>query len=183
RDRNSVRAMSGLLAPLAMRFAISRSRSLRTDRSPVGLARGPRRHVRMPSWRRSWSICARSVVAPVASATAEACHRVVSASGASRLRDIRATGGDSSAHLVGARSSSEPRVPARDGLMEGDAMMRIPFALAHGHKAGECRAVVAGGDRGDQPPHPREHGWPRRLADAFRERLAFFAHLLGLDEV
>src|ERR671931_1521924 len=105
------------------------------------------------------------------------------ASGASRVRDIRAAGGDSSAHLVGARSSTEPRVPARDGLIEGDAMMRIPFALAHGHKAGECGAMVAGGDRAYQPPHPRAHGWPRRLADAFRERLAFFAHLLSLDEV
>src|SRR5437763_9587143 len=56
------------------------------------------------------------------------------ASGASRVRDIRAAGGDSSAHLVGARSSCEPRLPARDGLMQGDAMMRIPFALAVGHK-------------------------------------------------
>ena len=79
RDRNSVRAISGLVAPPATRFAISRSRSLRPERSPVGLVRAPRRHVRMPSWRRSWSICARSVVAPVASAIAEACYRIVSA--------------------------------------------------------------------------------------------------------
>src|SRR5437764_579557 len=104
------------------------------------------------------------------------------APGASRVRHIRAAGGDPSAHLVGTRGSSEPRVPARDGLMERDAMMRIPFVLAQCLKAGECGAVVAGGDRGDEPPHPREHRWPRRLADALRERLTFLGHLLSLDQ-
>ena len=92
RDRNSVRAMSGLLAPPAMRFAISRSRSLRLERSPVGLVRAPRRHVRTPSWRSSWSTWARSVVAPVASAIAEASHRTVSAPGASPRPPSRARG-------------------------------------------------------------------------------------------
>src|SRR5205823_8924334 len=104
------------------------------------------------------------------------------ASGASRVRHIRASSGDPRAHLVGARGSSEPRAPARDGLMERDAMMRIPFVLAQCLKAAECGVVVAGGDRGDEPPHPREHRWPRRLADAFRERLTFLGHLLSLDQ-
>ena len=71
---------------------------------------------------------------------------------------------------------------ARDGLMELNAMMRIPFVLAQGLKAGECGAVVAGGDRGDEPPHPREHRGPRRLAHAFHERLTFLGHLLSLDQ-
>src|SRR5439155_5600470 len=75
-----------------------------------------------------------------------------------------------------------PRAPARDGLMERDAMMRIPFVLAQRLKAGECGAVVAGGDRGDEPPHPREHRWSRRLADAFRERLTFLRRLPSLDQ-
>src|SRR5437870_11061123 len=66
--------------------------------------------------------------------------------------------------------------------MERDAMMRIPFVLAQCLKAGECGAVVAGGDHGDEPPHPREHRWPRRLADAFRERLTFLRYLLRLDQ-
>src|SRR6266700_4319681 len=104
------------------------------------------------------------------------------ASGASRLRHIPPAGGDPRVHLVGARGSVEPRAPARDGLMERDAMMRIPFLLAQRLKAGECGAVVAGGDRGDEPPHPREYRWPRRLADAFRERLTFLGHLLSLDQ-
>src|SRR5438552_2743431 len=104
------------------------------------------------------------------------------ASGASRVRHIRAAGGDPRAHLVGTRGSSEPRLPARDGLLERDAMMRIPLGLAQRLKAGKCGAVVAAGDRGDQPPHPREHCWPRRLADALRERLTFVAHLLSLDQ-
>jgi hypothetical protein len=55
RDKNNVRAISGLLEPPAMRFAISRSRSLKTERSPVARWLFPRRHVRTPSWRRSWS--------------------------------------------------------------------------------------------------------------------------------
>src|SRR6266513_9915 len=76
------------------------------------------------------------------------------ASGASRLRHIVPASGDPRVHLVGARGSVEPRAPARDGLMERDAMMRIPFVLAQRLKAGECGAVVAGGDRGDEPPHP-----------------------------
>src|SRR6266699_6850629 len=104
------------------------------------------------------------------------------ASGASRVRHIRAAGGDPRVHLVGARGSVEPRAPARDGLMERDAMMRIPFVLAQCLKAGECGAMVASRDRGDEPPHPREHCWPRRLADAFRERLTFLGHLLSLDQ-
>src|SRR2546423_4558252 len=104
------------------------------------------------------------------------------ASGALCLRHIPPASGDPRVHLVGARGSVEPRAPARDGLMERDAMMRIPFGLAQCLKAGECGAVVAGGDRGDEPPHPREHRRPRRLADAFRERLTFFGHLLSLDQ-
>src|SRR5439155_25856692 len=103
---------------------------------------------------------------------------VEAASGASRLRYIPPASGDPRVHLVGAHSSVEPRAPARDGLMERDAMMRIPFGLAQCLKAGECGAVVAGGDRGDEPPHPRAHRRPRRLADAFRERLTFLGHLL-----
>src|SRR5205823_14477377 len=59
------------------------------------------------------------------------------ASGASRVRHIRAAGGDPRAHLVGARGSVEPGAPARDGLMEREAMMRIPFALAQRLKAGK----------------------------------------------
>src|SRR5438309_11931297 len=105
-----------------------------------------------------------------------------SASGASRVRHIPPASGDPRVHLVGARGSVEPRAPARDGLMERDAMMRIPFVLAQCLKAGECGAVVAGGDRGDEPPHPREHRWPRRLAAAFRERLTFLGRLLSLDQ-
>ena len=104
------------------------------------------------------------------------------ASGALRVRHISPAGGDPRVHLVGARGSVEPRAPARDGLMERDAMMRIPFALAQCLKAAESGAVVAGGDRGDEPPHPREHRWPRRLADAFRERLTFLGHLLSLHQ-
>src|SRR5438094_179341 len=104
------------------------------------------------------------------------------ASGASCLRHIPSAGSDPRVNLVGARGSVEPRAPARDGLMERDAMMRIPFALAQCLKAGECGALVAGGDHGDEPPHPREHRWPRRLADAFRERLTFLRYLLSLDQ-
>src|SRR5438445_11827087 len=66
--------------------------------------------------------------------------------------------------------------------MEGDAMMRIPFALAQRPEAGECDVLVAGGDRDDQPPHPREHGRPRIFADALRKRLTFVGHLLCLDK-
>src|SRR5919108_5406918 len=87
------------------------------------------------------------------------------APGASRVLHISAASGDPRVHIVGARGSVEPRAPARDGLMERDAMMRIPFVFAQCLKAGESGAVVAGGDRGDEPPHPREHRWPRRLAD------------------
>src|SRR6266536_5230993 len=104
------------------------------------------------------------------------------ASGASRIRHIPPASGDPRAHLVGTRGSVEPRAPARDVLMERDAMMRIPFGLAQCLKSGECGAVVAGGDRGDEPPHPRAHRWPRRLADAFRERLTFLGYLLSLDQ-
>src|SRR5438132_14153034 len=102
------------------------------------------------------------------------------APGASRVRHVPPARGDPRVHLVGARGSSEPRAPARDGLMERDAMMRIPFVLAQCLKAGECGAVVAGGDHGDEPPHPREHRWSRRLADAFRERLTLLRHLPSL---
>src|SRR5207247_7650533 len=102
-------------------------------------------------------------------------------SGALRVLHIPPAGGNPRANLVGARGSGEPRVPARDGLMERDAMMRIPFALAQRLKAGKRGAVVASGDRGDQPPHPCKHRCPRRLADALRERLTFVAHLLSLD--
>src|SRR5437763_5495501 len=104
------------------------------------------------------------------------------APGASRVRHVAPARGDPRVHLVGARGSVEPRAPARDGLMERDAMMRIPFVLAQCLKAGECRAVVAGGDHGDESPHPGEHRWPRRLADAFRERLTFLRHVLSLDQ-
>src|SRR2546423_10963400 len=104
------------------------------------------------------------------------------ASGASRIRHIPPASGYPRVHLVGARGSVEPRAPARDGLMERDAMMRISFVLAQCLKAGECGAVVAGGDRGAEPPHPREHRWSRRLADAFRERLTFVRHLPGRDQ-
>src|SRR5438477_11438020 len=104
------------------------------------------------------------------------------ASRASRVRHIPPASGDPRVHLVGARGSVEPRAPARDRLMERDAMMRIPFVLAQCLKAGECGAVVAGGDRGDEPPHPREHRWSRRLADAFRKRLTLLGHLLSLDQ-
>jgi hypothetical protein len=62
-------------------------------------------------------------------------------------------------------------------------MMRIPFVLAQGPEAGECGAVVARGDRGDEPPHPREHRRPRRVADAFRERLTFLGYLQSFDQV
>src|ERR687888_2305510 len=67
------------------------------------------------------------------------------AAGASRVLHISPAAGDSRVHLVGARGSVEPRAPARDGLMERDAMMRIPFALALRHQIGECGLVVAGG--------------------------------------
>src|SRR2546427_12464593 len=66
--------------------------------------------------------------------------------------------------------------------MERDAMVRILFVLAHRLKAGERGAVVAGGDGGDQPPHPHEHGWTGRLADPRRERRTFVGHLLSLDQ-
>jgi hypothetical protein len=46
-----------------------------------------------------------------------------------------------------ALDSIEPGAPARDGLMERDAMVRIPFVLAQCLKAGECGAVVAAGDQ------------------------------------
>src|SRR5207244_6414062 len=74
------------------------------------------------------------------------------ASGASRVRHIPPASGDPGVHLVGARGSVEPRAPARDGLMERDAMMRIPFVLAQRVKAGGCAGVVAGGDRGAERP-------------------------------
>src|ERR671930_35829 len=83
---------------------------------------------------------------------------------------------------LGARGSVEPRVPARDGLVDRDAMMRIPLALAQRLKASERRAVVAGGDRCDKPPHSRAHGWSRGLADALGERLTFVGHLLSLHQ-
>src|SRR5437867_246610 len=83
---------------------------------------------------------------------ADACQRfsgrpdeLEAASGASRVRHITAAGGDPRVHLVGARGYVEPRAPARDGLMERDAMVRIPFVLAQCLQAGECGAVVAGG--------------------------------------
>src|SRR5438093_12483589 len=104
------------------------------------------------------------------------------APGASCLRHIPSAGSDPRVNLVGARGSVEPRAPARDGLMERDAMMRIPFALAQCLKAGECGALVAGGDPGDEPPHPRAHRRPRRLTDAFGERLTFLGHLLIRDQ-
>src|SRR5438128_6098813 len=59
------------------------------------------------------------------------------ASGASRLRHIPPAGGDQRVHLVGARGSVDPRAPARDGLMERDARMRIPFGLERCLKGGE----------------------------------------------
>src|SRR6266511_1644379 len=65
------------------------------------------------------------------------------APGASRVRHIRAAGRDPRVHLVGVRGSVEPRAPARAGLMERDAMMRIPFVLAQCLKAGERGTVVA----------------------------------------
>jgi hypothetical protein len=104
------------------------------------------------------------------------------ASGTSRVRHICAASGDTRAHLVGTRGSSEPRVPARDGLLERDPMMRIALGVVQRLKAGKCGAVVAAGDRGDQPPHPSKHCWPRGLADALCERLTFIAHLLSLDQ-
>src|SRR5881396_1909217 len=68
------------------------------------------------------------------------------ASGASRVRHIPPASGDPRVHLVGARGSVDPRAPACDGLMERDAMMRIPIVLAQRLKAGECGALVAGRD-------------------------------------
>src|SRR5256885_10748709 len=65
------------------------------------------------------------------------------ASGASRLRHIRAAGGDPRAHLVGTRGSSEPRVPARDDLLERDAMIRILPGYTQHLTAGNCAALVA----------------------------------------
>src|SRR5213593_2404584 len=62
------------------------------------------------------------------------------ASRALRVRHIPPAGGDPRVHLVGARGSVEPRVPARDRLMERDAMMRIAFVLALPRKVSECRA-------------------------------------------
>src|ERR671926_24140 len=68
---------------------------------------------------------------------AHACQRfrgrsdeLEAASGTLRVLHIPSASGDPRVHLVGARGSVQPRAPARDGLMERDAMMRIPFDLA-----------------------------------------------------
>src|SRR5438552_3837767 len=121
---------------------------------------------------------ARSVAAPVSSATAAASRRVVSAS----ARPALPPAGVPRVPVVGPRGSVVPRGPPRDRLMGGDAMMRISFALALRRKLSECRTVVAVGDRRDQPPHPREHRRPRGLADALRECLTFVGDLLSFDQ-